>query len=44
MTETNVAGPGASAEPTQRVPSADALARRGPGSGAPPLIRARRLT
>src|SRR6266516_1283162 len=44
MTETNVAGPGASAEPSQPAPSAEARARRGPGAGAPPLIRARGLT
>src|SRR5258705_11759447 len=44
MTETNVAGPGASVEPQQPTPSAEPHARRGPGAGAPPLIRARKLT
>jgi lipooligosaccharide transport system ATP-binding protein len=44
MTETNVAGPGASVEASQPVSSTEAPARRGPGTGAPPLIRARGLT
>jgi lipooligosaccharide transport system ATP-binding protein len=47
MTETNVAGTGASVEPPQPAPSAEPAVpagRRSPGAGAPPLIRARKLT